>query len=224
VQEPVVHRLTQLLPPEVHHRGAALNDLQSRRAHPRDVDHVGAGTYTLAGAPTGYQPVSSIGANNYMPLLRTDGTNWEVGIGQYLAGPDRLTRDAVIASSNAGAAVNWGAGTRTIRCGWPAWLALPRYLSKSVAGGAGTTVLTQNEQRAHVLEFTGALTGNRVIEVDATPWDWIVYNNTSGAFTLTFRSPGRPASSPRYAMTARATSSSSASSAMKRISRRTSRC
>jgi hypothetical protein len=133
----------------------------------------GTGTYTLAGAPTGYQPCELDRREQLHAYFITDGTNWEVGIGQYLAGPDRLTRDFVLASSNAGAAVNWGAGTRTIRCGWPAWLALPRYLSKSVAGGAGTTVLTQNEQRARVLEFTGALTGNRVIEVDATPWDWI---------------------------------------------------
>jgi hypothetical protein len=102
-----------------------------------------------------------------------------------------LTRDAVLASSNGGAAVNWPAGTRQIRAGWPAWLALPRYLAKSVAGGAGTTVLTQNEQRGHVLEFTGALTGNRILEVDNTPWEWTVYNNTSGAFSLTLRVTGQ---------------------------------
>jgi hypothetical protein len=87
--------------------------------------------------------------------------------------------------------VNWAAGTRKIECGWPAWLGLPRYLTKNVAGGAGTTVLTQDEQRGHVLEFTGALTGNRIIEVDATPWGWTVYNNTSGAFALTLRVTGQ---------------------------------
>jgi hypothetical protein len=151
----------------------------------------GTGTYTLAGAPTGYKPVSSVGANNYMPYFITDGTNWEVGIGQYLSGPDRLTRDFVVDSSNAGAAVSWGTGTRTIRSGWPAWLGLPRYLSKSVAGGAGTTVLTQREQRRRVIEFNGALTGNRTVEVDATEWDWIVYNNTTGAFTLTLKVTGQ---------------------------------
>jgi hypothetical protein len=151
----------------------------------------GTGTYTLGGSPTGYQPVSSLGANNYGPFYVTDGSNWEVIIGQYLTGPDRLTRDAVLASSNAGAAVNWGVGTRTIRCGPAAWQALPRYLTKSVAGGAGTTVLTQNEQRGQVLEFTGALTGNRIIEVDATPWEWTVYNNTTGAFSLTLRVTGQ---------------------------------
>jgi hypothetical protein len=151
----------------------------------------GTGTYTLGGAPTGYQPVSSIGASGYGPFFVTDGTGWEVIIGQYLSGPDRLTRDAVLASSNSGSAVNWGTGVRTIRCGPPAWLALPRYLAKSVAGGAGTTVLTQSEQRGAILEFTGALTGNRIIEADATPWEWTVYNNTTGSFSLTFRVTGQ---------------------------------
>lgn len=150
----------------------------------------GTGTYTLAGAPTGYQPFSSIAANNYTPYFATDGTNWEAGIGQYLSGPDRLTRDAVIASSNADAAVSWAAGTRTLRAGWPAWLAFPRYLSKSVAGSSNVA-LTQNEQRRRILEFTGALTGNIDVTVDVTPWVWSVYNNTSGDFTLTFKVSGQ---------------------------------
>jgi hypothetical protein len=68
-------------------RGAPLNDLQAAERIRETSTTVGTGTYTLAGAPTGYQPVSSIGANNYGPYFATDGTNWEVGIGQYLAGP-----------------------------------------------------------------------------------------------------------------------------------------
>jgi hypothetical protein len=30
----------------------------------------GTGTYTLSGPPTGYQPWSSLGANNYGPISR----------------------------------------------------------------------------------------------------------------------------------------------------------
>jgi hypothetical protein len=149
----------------------------------------GTGTYTLAGAPTGFQPVSSIGANNYGPFFISDGTNWEAIIGQYLSGPDRLARDAVLASSNADAAVNWGAGTRTIRCGWPAWMALPRQLATSAAG-TGTKVLTQNEQRRRILYFDGALTGNRIVEVDNTIGPYIVWNNTTGDFSFTFQVTG----------------------------------
>ncbi len=64
-------------------------------------------------------------------------------------------------------------------------------LSKSVAGGAGTTVLTADEARPPILEFTGALTGNRTIEVPAVKREWIVYNNTTGAFYLTVKVSGQ---------------------------------
>ena len=57
-------------------------------------------------------------------------------------------------------------------------------LLKSVAGGAGNTVLTAAEARNNVLEFTGALTGNRTIEVPTLARKWTVFNNTTGAFTL----------------------------------------
>ncbi len=151
----------------------------------------GVGDYTLDGAQVGFQPFSVAGANNLVPYFATDDVNWEEGIGTYIAGPHRLQRTTILGSSNAGAAVNWGVGTKKIRSGPIAALARPRMLTKAVGGGAGTTVLTQDEQRREVIEFTGALTGNRVIEVDATEWRWIVRNNTTGAFTLTFKVTGQ---------------------------------
>jgi hypothetical protein len=151
----------------------------------------GAGNYDLDGAPIGFQPFAgALGANNLCPYFAEDGVNWEAGIGTVLTAPARLARTHVLASSNGGLAVNWGPGTKNVRCGMPASLAAPRALSKSVAG-TGTTILTQDEQRRDVIEFTGALTGNRIIEVDATPWRWIVRNNTTGAFTLTMRVTGQ---------------------------------
>jgi len=60
-------------------------------------------------------------------------------------------------------------------------------LVKSVAGGAGNTILTAAEVRNDILEFTGALTGNRTIEVPAIARVWIVLNNTTGAFSLTVK-------------------------------------
>jgi microcystin-dependent protein len=153
---------------------------------------VGGGTYTLAGAPAGFQAFSSLGANAYVPYFSTDDVNWETGIGQVLTAPDRLSRITILASSNADAAVNWGATTKKIRCGMPALMAFPRTLSKDV-NGAGTVVLDQNEQRRDILIFTGALTGDRVIEVDAdTPWRWAaIINNTTGLFKLTVRATGQ---------------------------------
>ena len=76
----------------------------------------GTGTYTLAGAVVGFQTfVAGVGNGNTCHYAITDDTNWEVGIGTVTdAGSDTLSRDTILASSNAGAAVNWGAGTRTV--------------------------------------------------------------------------------------------------------------
>lgn len=150
----------------------------------------GQGTYTLDGAPVGYQAFASLGANNHCPYFATDGTNWEEGIGKVLTGPARLERTHVLDSSNAGAAVDWGVGTRTLRCGPIASLSFPRFLSKD-AGGSGTTTLTMNEQLRHFIEFTGVLTGNQAIAVDATPWLCTYFNNTTGAFTFTAKVAGQ---------------------------------
>lgn len=149
----------------------------------------GTGDYTLDGAVVGFTTFAGMGANNLCPYFATDDTNWEVGIGTILTGPARLQRTAVLRSSNADAAVNWAAGTRKLRCGLPAAMAVPRSLSKSVAGGVDVA-LTQDEQRRRVLIFTGALTGSINVTVDATVWDWIVYNNTSGAYTLKLKTTG----------------------------------
>jgi len=152
---------------------------------------IGSGEYALQGAQVGFQPFSAMGVGNLCPYFAADDTDWEVGIGTILAAPSRLARTHVLASSNAGVAVNWPAGTKKLRCGPVSQLGAPRTLSKDVAGGAGTTVLTQDEQRRDVIEFTGVLTGNRTIEVDATPWRWIVKNSTTGAFALTVKVAGQ---------------------------------
>lgn len=76
----------------------------------------GTGTYDLAGAVTGYQTfVAGVGNGAVVRYSATDGTDWEVGEGTVTdAATDTLSRTTILASSNAGAAVNWGAGTKTI--------------------------------------------------------------------------------------------------------------
>lgn len=147
---------------------------------------VGTGSYALLGAQTGFQSFSVIGTGNTCPYFATDDTNWEVGIGTWTSGPSTLARTAVLASSTGGA-VNWGGGiTQKIRMGLPAAMAMPRTLSKSVAGAADVA-LTEDEQRRPIIELNGVLTGNINVTVNATPWVWEIYNNTTGAFTLTFK-------------------------------------
>ncbi len=152
----------------------------------------GTGTYTRAGAATGFQTFDGgdVASGDFVPYYAEDGTNWEAGIGEVLTGPARLVRTHVLKSSNGNAAVDWGAGTRNLRCGWPAELNTPRMRSVSIAGGAGDQTLTQAEQRSDILILTGALTGNRAAVVDTAPWPWIVYNNTTGAFSATLKVTG----------------------------------
>jgi hypothetical protein len=77
------------------------------------------GTYSLAGAVTGFRTfVAGIGTTNTCFYTVEDGTNWENGIGTVTSGtPDTLARTLILSSSNAGAAVNWGAGTKNVFCG-----------------------------------------------------------------------------------------------------------
>lgn len=62
-------------------------------------------------------------------------------------------------------------------------------LSKSVAGSSNVT-LTTTEARNAILEFTGVLTGSINVIVPTKARKYIVYNNTSGAFTLTVKTSG----------------------------------
>lgn len=81
----------------------------------------GTGTINLAGvvsSPAGRQTfVSGIGTGNACPYLADDGAgNWETGFGTVTSGsPDTLTRDVVVGSSNNGAKVNFGSGTKDVK-------------------------------------------------------------------------------------------------------------
>lgn len=77
----------------------------------------GTGNYTLAGAFASYyrrfQDAYTAGAAMFVPYVAYMGTNYEYGIG-LLSANTTLQRTKVIESSNANAAVNWGAGTKVI--------------------------------------------------------------------------------------------------------------
>lgn len=78
----------------------------------------GTGTYDLAGAVSGFRTfVAGIGTGNKCHYVAEMGSDYEFGIGTVTdATPDTLARTVVLGSSNAGAAVNWGAGTKTLFC------------------------------------------------------------------------------------------------------------
>ena len=77
----------------------------------------GTGTVTLAGAVAGYQSFgTAIGNANttYYTIAGQSGSEWEVGIGTYTLSGTTLSRDTILSSSNAGAAVNFSAGTKDV--------------------------------------------------------------------------------------------------------------
>lgn len=80
----------------------------------------GTGTYTLAGAETGFESFSSIGDGNTTYYCCTDGVDFEVGIGTYTATGTTLARTTILQSSNSDDAVNWTSGTRFIFVTQPA--------------------------------------------------------------------------------------------------------
>lgn len=94
----------------------------------------GTGTYTLAGAVTGFQSFSAIGNGNTCYYAITDNTNWEVGIGTYTSIGTTLARTRILASTNSNNAVNWGAGSKNIWCDYPANVA--NQLPTANGGGA----------------------------------------------------------------------------------------
>jgi len=82
----------------------------------------GTGTVSLAGAKTGYRGfVAGAGASAvvYYTIAGQAGGGaegeWEVGIGTVTdAAPDTLSRTTILSSSNAGAAVDFSAGTKDV--------------------------------------------------------------------------------------------------------------
>ena len=80
----------------------------------------GTGTFTLAGAVSGFQSFSAIGNANTTYYAIVGGSQWEVGLGTYTSSGTTLSRDTILASSNSGSAVNFSAGTKDVFCTYPA--------------------------------------------------------------------------------------------------------
>lgn len=82
----------------------------------------GTGTFTLAGAATGFQSFSVIGNANttYYSIVDTTAGTWEVGIGTYTSSGTTLSRDTVLESSNSGSKVSFGAGSKDVFCTYAA--------------------------------------------------------------------------------------------------------
>lgn len=146
----------------------------------------GTGTVTLAGAKTGYRAFTSAfstGAKVYYCI--TDNTDWEVGIGTFTTVGTTLSRDSIFASSNAGAAVNWGAGTRDVFCTAPmqSIVGAPRLQAKT---GAYTVVASDNGSIINCTSgtFTVSLTAAATLGSGFTCWVWNTSNTSTDVVTI----------------------------------------
>lgn len=151
----------------------------------------GTGTYNLAGAVSGFRTfVDGIGDNNLCYYVAEMGADWEVGLGTVDdATPDTLARTRILASSNAGSAVNWGAGTKTLYVApiaaiiGPVIAPMGHIFDLTMSNAADTvndiTVATGeavDESGEVLMKLTGALTK----QLDA---NWAVGNNAGGLNT-----------------------------------------
>jgi hypothetical protein len=83
----------------------------------------GTGTLTLAGAMAGFQAFSaalSDGDTTYYALFESSTGEWEVGLGTFALGSTTLARTTILASSNAGSAINLTAGSAEVFITQPA--------------------------------------------------------------------------------------------------------
>jgi hypothetical protein len=140
------------------------------------------GTYTLAGAATGFQAFSVIGDGNQTYYAVTDGTDWEVGIGTYTSSGTTLSRDVILESSNSGNAVNWGAGSKDVFVTYPAekasttFPAAPKTANYTAAINEG--VLTDTSGGAFTVTLPASPITGAVVVVSDAGGDWGANNLT----------------------------------------------
>jgi len=72
------------------------------------------------------------------------------------------------------------------------------FLSKSIAGSANVTLTTNNadptaESSNKVIDLNGTLTGNVHVFIPAVENNYVIYNNTSGSFSVTVAATGHAA-------------------------------
>jgi len=128
----------------------------------------GTGTFSLAGAATGFETfVSGVGTGNttYYSIV-LDGTNeFEVGVGTVTdASPDTLSRDTVISSSNSDNKVDFSSGSKTVFCTLPASRAMSPSMTATGYVVTHATTLDEDQTLASgVLAGPVTITGTQTI-------------------------------------------------------------
>jgi uncharacterized protein YjbI with pentapeptide repeats len=97
----------------------------------------GSGTITLAGAEPGYQSFSAVGDGNQTYYTITGETQWEVGIGTYIASGTTLSRDTVLSSSDSGSKVTFSAGQKKVFVTYPSEKSVNFGVSGNISASSG---------------------------------------------------------------------------------------
>lgn len=175
----------------------------------------GSGSYTLAGAVTGFRAFSAVCANGdtvrcfveSVDVNAVPNGDWEIGTYTWGTG-GTLARTSVEASSNAGAAVNWAAGTRRIGLTFTASkLVMPSYVgcrayndgTQSIPNNVSTAItFAQEEWDTTAIHSTSSNTSQFVVPAGyAGKWraTWHVGypTNATGSRISFIRKNGNPA-------------------------------
>lgn len=115
----------------------------------------GTGSFTLAGAVTGFITFSAGIGNNKCFYVIDGGSEWEVGIGT-ISGGTTLSRDTILASSNSGSAVSFSAGTKYVFCSPPT-----AFLEPTINVATDGATVTFDLSKSNVHQVT--LGGNRTL-------------------------------------------------------------
>jgi len=154
----------------------------------------GTGNFTLAGEVAKYVEFSavyavSVSAKFPYTIENQSANEWEVGIG-YLGGVDTLVRETVVNSSNAGAKVNFSAGTKKVISALNSQF-LASYIAQQIAPAANVPdqvtnlVASTTNQATGSVQLTWAEPSNGGSDITSylieyklnSAGTWTVYNN-----------------------------------------------
>jgi hypothetical protein len=150
----------------------------------------GTGTVVLLGATTGYQTFANgVGNGNttYYTIATVGGSEWEVGIGQYVSANNSVLRQTVISSSNGGSLANFNSGSQSVFVTYPAEQSIYLDASGNVSALGNITLGTWNANTIGVAYggtgVTASSGANSVVLRDANVN--IDFNNWLPGFTAT---------------------------------------